>query len=117
MPQQPEGEAPSPGSGEAVTRHVHSAAPEGPQQVGLSTGGNRRCVSCEVRNGIPVVHGETWSYYLSRLGGRRMVVLERRQNDRLRINNTTALVVLEIHPDQVKVAIEYSLNDPTKSQG
>ena len=46
-----------------------------------------------------------------------MLVLDRRQGQRIRINGTTEVVVLEIHPDQVRIAIESSPDNVTKAQG
>jgi hypothetical protein len=68
--------------------------------------GSKRCVACEVGNGLPTANGKAHSYYLSRQDGRRMLVVERRPGDRLRINGSTEVVILEICPNLVKLAIE-----------
>ena len=65
-----------------------------------------RCVSCDVGNGVPMANNKARGYYVSRGGRRPMLVVERRSGERIRINDTTEVVVLEIHPEQVKVAIE-----------
>jgi len=103
--------------GKAVSRHVPSPARRDRKQAGLSEGGDQRPVSCDVQNGVPMVHGKGHGHYVSREGGRQMLVLERSQGERIRINDTTEVVVLEIHPDHVKVAIDSAAGDATKPQG
>jgi len=66
----------------------------------------RRRVSCEVTNGLPTANGKVRGYYVSRRGGRPMLVVECRSGERIRINDTKEFVVLEIHPDQVRIVIE-----------
>ena len=65
-----------------------------------------RCVACEVGNGLPTATGKAHSYYIARQDGRRMLVVEGRPGDRLRINGSTEIVILEICPNFVKLAIE-----------
>lgn len=117
MPQYPEGEATSRCDGETVAGHAASAAGQDAKEATCCLGGNGRCVSCEVRDGLPTVHGKVQCYYLSPRGGARILVLERRQGDRIRINGTTELIVLEIHFDQVKVAIAPLGDCATELQG
>ena len=74
-----------------------------------------RCVSCEVGDGLPTAKGKAHSYYMSREDGRRMLVVERRSGDRLRINGAAEVVILEVHPDMVKLAIEGLPDDGAKS--
>lgn len=76
---------------------------------------NGRCVACEVGNGLPIVNGKAAGYYISRQDGHRMLVLERRSGERIRINGTAEVVILEVHPDLVKLAIEYLPDDAAKS--
>ena len=89
------------------------ASPLSPQ-VRLFSGGNGRHVSCEVRDGLPKVHHKVRGHYVSRQGGPPRLVLERGRGDRIRINGTTDVVVLEIHAGQLKIAIE-SLPDDAGS--
>jgi len=65
-----------------------------------------QCIACEVGNGLPTATGKVYSYYIARQDGRRMLVVERRPGDRLRINGSTEVVILEICPNLVKLAIE-----------
>lgn len=76
-----------------------------------------RCFSCEVGDGLPTANGKAHSYYVSRQDGCRMLVVERRSGDRIRINSTTEVVILEIYPHVVKLAIAYLPDDGVKSQG
>jgi hypothetical protein len=62
-----------------------------------------------------MANGKARSYYVSRHDGHRMLVVERRSGDRIRINSTTEVVILEIHPDLVKLAIECLPDDGAKS--
>ena len=111
MPNQPEEEAPPNSNGEVVAQYANFAEPSVPQPACRSSHRNRRRITCEVRDGLPTVLGKTQGYYVSRLGGARMLVLNRRPGERLRINGTIEIVILEIQPDQVKIAIETSPGD------
>jgi hypothetical protein len=73
------------------------------------------CVSCDVGNGLPTANGKARGYYVSRGDGRPMLVVERRSGDRIRINAMTEVVVLEIHPDRVMVAVKTPGNITTSS--
>ncbi len=75
-----------------------------------------RCAPCEVGNGLPIANGKGRSYYISRHDGRRMLVVERRSGECLRINGTIQVVILEIHPDVVKFAIECLPDEDAKPQ-
>lgn len=96
MPQHAEGRSTLGCGAAAAARHASSAARQDAKQVGRFSGGDGRCLSCEVRNGFPTVSGKVPGYYLSHNGGRRTLVLEGHQGDRIRINDTTELIVLEI---------------------
>ena len=74
-----------------------------------------RCVSCEVGNGLPTAEGKARGYYMSREDGRRMFVVERRSGERLRINGTAQVVVLEVQRGQVKLAVECLPDDGARS--
>ena len=75
-----------------------------------------RCASCEVGNGLPTANGKGRSYYISRHDGRRMLVVERRSGECLRINGTIEVVILEIQSDVVKFAIECLPDKDAKPQ-
>ncbi len=117
MPKYPESGARSSCVAEAGAPHAKSSAQKDWQEMDLSSGGDRHCVICEVRKSLPMVLGNARCYYVSHQGGSRMLVLERRQGERIRINGTTEVVVLEIHADHVKIAIESWPDDATKSHG
>ena len=102
---------------EAPVQYVKFAEPDILRPSGRSSKRNGRHVSCEIPDGLPSVVGKAGGHYVSRKGGSRMLVLNCRLGERLRINGTTDVVILEIQPDRVKVAIETSPDDETKPQG
>ncbi len=63
-------------------------------------------VCCEIRNGLPMLHGKARGHYVSCQGGQRMLVLDRRCGDHIRINDTTELIVLDTQAGEAKIAIE-----------
>jgi hypothetical protein len=117
MPQHAEGRSTSGCGAGAAARHAGSAARQDVKRGGRFSGGDGRCLSCEDRNGFATVFGKAPSYYLSHDGGRRTLVLQRRQGDRIRINDTTELMVLEIHLDQVEIALTSLPDRAARSQG
>ena len=96
------------GAPQAAPRRIHSAPARKPQADGPSEDGERQYVACQIHNGLATVAGKTRGHYVSRQGGRRMLVLECGQGGRIRINDTTEIVVLEISPGEVKIAVEPS---------
>ena len=62
--------------------------------------------SCEAGNGLPVARGKGRSYYFSGHDGRRILVVERRPGESLRINGGIKVDILEIQPGLVKFSIE-----------
>ena len=64
-----------------------------------------RCVPCEFDGRVSVVRGRVWSYYVSRQGGRLMVVVSRGQGECIRINGTIDVVVLDIHDGEVRLVV------------
>lgn len=108
MPIPPEKVPSSTCGGEAAMRRSNSAAPRAVPRAGLSSGADGRCVACEVRNGLPMVRGKVRGHYVSHQGGSRMLVIERGRGDRIRINDSTEIVVLEIYADRVMIAVEFS---------
>lgn len=75
-------------------------------QGGSFPAGRARVIACEVGDGLPTVHGKGRAHYVSHQEGSRMLVLERSCGDRIRINATVEVTVVEIGPDEVKIAIE-----------
>jgi hypothetical protein len=63
-------------------------------------------IECEVHDGVPTVSGKARAHYRTGPGGRRMLVVDRHVGQRIRINATTEIVVLEISPDVVTIAVE-----------
>lgn len=117
MSERPEGITPSRCACTAAAQEASSAAPNVPRPVGHSASRNGHCVCCEIRDGLATVLGRTRGHYVSRKGGCRMLVLECYQGVRIRINDTTEVVVLEIHPDQVILSIESLLSVATRLRG
>lgn len=70
-------------------------------------GGHRDCVACEIREGLPTLGSRAWSYYVSHRGGQPMLVLDRKPGERIRINDTTDIVVLSVRAGQVELGIEH----------
>jgi hypothetical protein len=68
-----------------------------------------------VGDGLPLANGKAHGYYVSRHDGRRLLVLERRSGERIRINGTAEVVILEIRPGRVKLAINCVPDDGAKS--
>jgi len=75
-----------------------------------------RCVSCQIGDGLPTADGKAHSYYVSRHDGRRMLVVERGVGERLRINDTTEVIILKIRPELVNLAVEYVPDDAAGSR-
>jgi hypothetical protein len=74
-----------------------------------------RCIFCEVGNGLPTTKSKARGYYMSREDGRRMLVVQRRSGERLRINGAAEVAILEVHPEMVKLAVECLPDDGIKS--
>jgi len=62
------------------------------------------CVSCQVPNGIPTINNDVWGYYASR-DGARILVVECRTGQRIRIDDAVEVVVLEISNGEVRFRI------------
>jgi hypothetical protein len=67
--------------------------------------GAQQCVSCEIGQSLPTAGGHVWSYYLSQADGRQMLVLNRRKGERIRINDTVEVVVLDIQEGRVQLGV------------
>ena len=74
--------------------------------------GREQCVSCEIGQDLPTADGQVWSYYLSQEDGRQMLVLNRRKGERIRINDTAEVVVLDIQEGRVQLGIGIPLDAP-----
>jgi hypothetical protein len=62
------------------------------------------CESCQIRDRIPRINGRARGYYTSR-NGVRMLIVEPSVNQRMRINGTLEVVVLEIGDGEVRLGI------------
>lgn len=72
-----------------------------------------RLISCEIDNNMARAQGPAWCYYRSNREGRQMLILECRPGDRIQINSTTEIVILDINRDQVEMAIDSLPDDAT----
>jgi hypothetical protein len=76
-------------------------------QPGRSTAASsRQRIECDVRDGLPTVRGKGRAHYVTGQSGRHMLIVERRLGERIRINSTTEVVILDIAPDVIRIAIE-----------
>ncbi|MGA2059378.1 MAG: carbon storage regulator [Thermoguttaceae bacterium] len=62
-------------------------------------------LSCELQNGIPMVRGAASSYYVFNQNGQRLLILTRKQNESIVIDNVIDIVVLEVNCNEVKLGI------------
>jgi len=62
-------------------------------------------ITCRCGDGIPAFNGGGRGYYVSR-GGTRMLVMECKPGQRVRINDTIEVVVLATGDDEVRLAID-----------
>jgi hypothetical protein len=62
-------------------------------------------VFCDIHQGLPVARGRSASYYLFQESGRRLLVVPRKQQQRIRINGKIDLVVLDVAENEVRLAI------------
>jgi hypothetical protein len=62
------------------------------------------CVSCHAGSGVPASDGRTWGYYDSR-NGRQMLVMSCRVGQRMKINGTIEVVVLEVGKGTVRLGV------------
>lgn len=63
------------------------------------------CVSCQIEEGILTINGPPWGYYVSR-DGTRMLVLECSADQRIRLNGTIEIVVIETCNGEVQLGID-----------
>ena len=62
-------------------------------------------LSCEMRNGVPVIRGVSSSYYLFDQSGKRLLILTRKERESIVVNDTIDIVILEIAPNHIKFGI------------
>ncbi|MFO7907044.1 MAG: carbon storage regulator [Pirellulaceae bacterium] len=74
-------------------------------------------VPCDLRQGLPTTPTHVWSHYLSQKGRNQMLVLDRKPNQRIRINGGIDLVILAVRNGEVEVGIEYPSELPTDGEG
>jgi hypothetical protein len=60
---------------------------------------------CEMHNGIPMVHGGNSSYYIFNKDGQRLLILTRKENESIVVDDMIDIVVLEINNNEVKIGI------------
>jgi hypothetical protein len=65
---------------------------------------DNHCLSCQTLEGVPTIDGGAWCYYASR-NGTRMLVVERRLDQRIRINGKIEIIVVKIGAEDVHVGI------------
>ena len=90
---------------ERARRQNQSAPAKSPGRGEGPSASKRKRIECEVHEGLPTVPGKTRAHYVRR-SGRQMLVVDRAKGERIRINATTEIVILEIGPGQVRIAIE-----------
>jgi carbon storage regulator CsrA len=71
-------------------------------------------LSCEIQDGIPIVRGASSSYYIFNQKGQRLLILTRKRNESIIIDNSIDIVVLEINRDEVKLGIICPENTPVR---
>ena len=95
-----------PGDVDGVARRSDSKKAT-PSQTNATTPARiRNRIECEIRDGMPTVRGKAPAYYLTGPGAGRMLIIERRAGERIRINSTTEVVVLDVGPESIRIAIE-----------
>jgi hypothetical protein len=75
---------------------------------------NCDCATCEIRDGVPTTSG--WGYYASE-NGKRMLVVERKLDQRIRINGEIEIVVLELSNGRVRLAVESATASKARDLG
>ena len=92
-------------------RRTKGAAPRGSKPGKRAPEAKHGRIDCEIREGVPTVQGKARAHYASGQSGGLMLVFERRAGERIRINATTEVVILEVSQEHVKVAVETSRAD------
>ncbi|MGA2797329.1 MAG: carbon storage regulator [Thermoguttaceae bacterium] len=73
-------------------------------------------LSCELQNGIPVVRGAASSYYVFNQNGQRLLILTRKQNESIVIDNAIDIVILEVNGNEVKLGIICPEDTPVRCE-
>ena len=73
-------------------------------------------LSCEMQNGIPMVRGATSSYYVFNQNGQRLLILTRKQNESIVIDNAIDIVVLEVNCNGAKLGIICPEDTPVRCE-
>src|SRR3974377_667306 len=82
--------------GDGTARPVDRAAPNG--CWGPPPPPPPPAIDCEFRDGLATVRGKGIAHYTTGQNGRHMLIVDRRPGERIRINSTTEVVILEIGP-------------------
>jgi hypothetical protein len=106
MPEPLDEEGRSPPGGEDARRRGKAAAPRGPRSGKRPRSADHGRIDCEIHEGVPTVHGKARAHYATGQSGGRMLVFERGAGERIRIDDKTEVVILEVAGNQVKVAVE-----------
>ena len=65
----------------------------------------KRCVSCQVHDGMALICGNAWAYYISQHGRGRVLVLDLAKEERLRINDDFEIVVMDIEGGRATLGV------------
>src|SRR5258708_7143765 len=99
------------GGREDAGRRTKGAAPPAPKPGQLAAAAKRGRLDCEIHQGVPTLQGKARAHYASGQSGGLMLIVERRAGERIRINATTEVVILEVSQEHVTVAVETSPAD------
>jgi carbon storage regulator CsrA len=69
-----------------------------------------------LQNGIPVVRGAASSYYVFNQNGQRLLILTRKQNESIVIDNAIDIVILEVNGNEVKLGIICPEDTPVRCE-
>jgi hypothetical protein len=106
MPEPSDEEGRQPPGKEEAPRRTGSTAPRGKSSGKKSLDGGHGRIDCDVHDGVPTVRGKAHAHYLTGQSGQRMLVVARKPGERIRINDTTEVVILEVGPNQVTMSVE-----------
>ncbi len=80
-------------------------APPGKPRIASHNNHNDEHLACEVQNGIPIVRGGISGYYVFNQNRQRLLILSRKRNQSIVIDNYIDIVVLEISENEVKLGV------------
>ncbi len=104
MPEASDGQPPGPlGGTDAAQRPLYCGArqDDSPTAAGGGDGADR-----DAHQGMPTILGKAHAHYFSGRDGRRMLVVELTQGERLRLDAATDIVILDVGGQQVTVGVE-----------